>query len=194
MGLSRHVTTWLSIGASMALLVALLPAAALASGGTSGGGTPGPCLTINVPSASFTFNVGGDVTLKANVTNCSSDTTAQQLIVTFQTIGGGYWCVYPNSGGNPPNFPLSPGSTKGVSCTGNAAINGSFAGFPADAQVFANCQSFSTQHGGAVIVNLDGSRFLPPDQGFTNSSCTLVATSNTYTVVSGINPNGTPRK
>jgi hypothetical protein len=193
--LSRNPATWLSIAWSLALLLAVsLPAAAFASGGSSGGGTPGPCLTINVPSSTFTFNVGGDVTLKADILNCSSDTTASQLIVTFQTIGGGYWCVYPESAGNPPNFSVSPGNTKSLSCTGNAAINGSFAGFPAVAQVYANCQSFSTQKQGAVILNLDGTRFLPPDQGFSNSSCALVATSNTYTVVSGINQNGVPRK
>ena len=195
MRLSRTVSTWLAMAGSIAMLLALsLPAAAVASGGTPSGGTPGPCVTISVDSAVFTFNVGGDVTLKANLANCSSDTTAPQLIVTFQTIGGGYWCVYPESSGNPANFSLSPGNTKSISCTGNAAINGAFAGFPAVAQVFSNCQSLSTQHGGAVILNLDGSRFLPPDQGFTNSSCALSATSNTYTVVSGINPNGVPRK
>jgi hypothetical protein len=195
MRFSRTLATCLVMAASMALLLAAsMPAAATASGGTPSGGTPGACLTITVESSVFTYNVGGDVTLKANVVNCSSDTTASQLIVTFQTIGGGYWCVYPNSGGNPANFSMSPGSTKSVACTGNAAINGSFASFPAVAQVFAGCQSFSAQHGGAAIFNLDGSRFLPPDQGFTNSSCALVATSNTYTVVSNINPNGVPRK
>src|SRR5436309_2004581 len=152
MQLSRTWARWLAMGASTVLLLAVsMPAAALASGGTPSGGTPGPCLTIAVSSAVFTFNVGGDVTLKANVVNCSSDTTAPQLIVTFQTIGGGYWCVYPNSAGNPPNFSLRPGDTKSLSCTENAAINGSFAGLPAYAQVFANCQSFSTQQSGAVI-------------------------------------------
>src|SRR5947209_119113 len=121
----RHPFTWLLLGGTMALLLAVsMRTAAFASGGTPSGGTPGPCVTINVPSAVFTFNVGGDVTLKANVNNCSSDTAAPQLIVTFQTIGGGYWCVYPNSAGNPANFTLAPGDTKSVSCTGNAAING----------------------------------------------------------------------
>ena len=139
----------------------------------------------------FTFNVGGDVTLKANVTSCSSDTTSQ-LVVTFETVsGGGFWCVYPESAGNPATFSLSPGATKSVACTENAGINGAFAGLPADARVYDNCQSFST-HNGMSVRNLDGTSVFAADSNA--GSCTVIATSEQYTVVSGINPNGIPRK
>ncbi len=192
---------WLAVAGFMLLgasaLLSYTPAA-IASGGSQSGGTPGSCLTINVPSSVFTYNVGGDVTLKADLTNCSSDTSAPQLIVVFRAVyGGGYSCVYPESAGNPANFTILPGSSKSISCTANGALNAVNNGLPAEAQVYANCMSLSTQKGGAEVTNLDGSRFildLQPTQGITNSSCTLMATSNLYTVVSGINPNGIPRK
>jgi hypothetical protein len=193
-------TGWLAMGGTMALLLtASMATTTFASGASSG--APGPCVSIFVPApnGAFSFNVGGDVTLKANVSNCSSDTLASQLVVTFETIGGGFWCAYPESAGSPANFSMLPGTTRSVACTEAASINGSFAGFRADARVYANCTSFST-HGGVAVRNFGGS-LVSASQGFSSStgatsagSCAVIATSNTYTVLSAINPNGVPRK
>jgi hypothetical protein len=86
-----------------------------------------------------------------------------------------------------------------VACTENASINGSFAGFPAEARVYANCASFST-HGGIAVRNFGGS-LVSASQRFSSStgatsagSCAVIATSNTYAVLSAINPNGGQRK
>ena len=153
---------------------------------TSGGNPPpvlvdGPCATMTVQNPP-TIRIGtngstsGVITLKANITSCSS-LTQSPLVLNFNQTGGGqlfsgiFSCVYPPSpDGSATSFSLAPGATVGASCNGQPYLVG-------------GDQASSTGTGTATLYSGCNSWGVNPIFVGATVPCTNVLATGTYTWV-----------